>query len=66
MEMYYGLNDKFKKKGNSKTHGSSLNFKTINLGNEEKPQLINLGINCSLEEEKYFVKLCREFRDVFS
>ena len=47
-------------------HISSLNFKIVNLGNEEKPQLINLGINCSLEEEKYFVKLCREFKDVFS
>ena len=28
--------------------------------------MINIGISCSLEEEKYLIKLYKEFKDVFS
>ena len=36
------------------------------MGNEQNPQLINRGINCSLDEEKDLIKLCKDFKDVFS
>ena len=66
MEKYYDLQDKFKGNPNCKTHSSSLNFKTVNLGNDKNHQLINIGISCSPNEEKDLVKLCKEYKDVFA
>ena len=65
LEKYYNFHDKFKGNTNYKTHSCPLNFKTVNLGNEQNPQLVNIGINCSLDEENDFIKLCKEFKDVF-
>ena len=48
MEKYNDLHDKFKGNPNYKTNSSSLNFKTVNLGNEQQNhQLINIGVSCS-------------------
>ena len=66
LEKYYDLQDKFKGNPNCKTHSSSLNFKTVNLRNEKNPQLINIGITYSLEEEMALVKLPRELKYVFA
>jgi hypothetical protein len=30
------------------------------------PQTVNLGINCSPQEKKDFIKLFKEYKDVFS
>ena len=64
--MCYDLQDNFKNTINCKTHSSSLNYKTVNLGNQQNPQLINIGIICSPEEEKDLIKLCKDFKYVFS
>ena len=34
-------------------------------GTGENPQFINIGLTCSLEEERDLVKLCKEYKDVF-
>ena len=47
LEKYYDMQDKFKGNPNCKTHSSTLNYKTVNLGNEQNPQLINIGLTCS-------------------
>ena len=56
------MQDKFKGNTNWKTHTSTLNYKTVNLSNEKNPQLINIGLACSHEEER----LCKEYKDVFA
>ena len=50
IEKYYDLQDKFKVNPNYKTHSSSLNFKTVNIGNEQNPQLINIWLSFFLKK----------------
>ena len=66
LEKYYDLHDKFKRKTNCKTHSLTPNFQLDNLGTEKNPQLINLKVNFSPDKKKSFIKLCKEFKDVFS
>ena len=60
LERIYDLQDKFKGNPNCKTQSSTLNHKTVTLGIEQNPQLINIGLACSPEEERALVKLCKE------
>jgi hypothetical protein len=67
LEKFYDFEDKFKKKTvNCKTNSSSLTYEKVNLGTSEKPQCINLGLGCSRKEKATFVKLFKEFKDVFA
>ena len=43
-----------------------MRYETINLGTELDPQTINLGIDCNPVEKIAFIKLFKEFKDVFS
>ena len=36
------------------------------MGTQENPQFMNIGLTCSLEEEKALVRLCREYKDFFA
>ena len=47
-------------------HSSTPNFQPVILGTEQNPHLINLGVNCSPDENKLFIKICKEFKDIFS
>jgi hypothetical protein len=47
LEKFYDLQDKFKKSINCKTNSSSLSYEKVNLGTNENPQCINLGVGCS-------------------
>ena len=60
LEKFYNLQDKFKRVTNCKTHSSIMQYEVINLGTPNKPQNINLGIQCSDEEKVAFVKLFKE------
>ena len=66
LDKFYDLQDKFKQMTNYKTQSSSLNYELVNLGTEQNPRLINLGVNFPNEERRYFIKLCKEFKDVFA
>jgi hypothetical protein len=66
LEKLYDLQDKFKKVTNCKTNNSSMQFEVINLGSEKIPQTINLGKKCSPEERQAFIKLFKEYKDIFS
>ena len=66
LDNFYDLQDKFRKTTNCKTQSSTLNHTPVNLGTEHEPWFINLGIHCSRDERRGFIKLCREFKDVFS
>jgi hypothetical protein len=41
-------------------------YETINLGTPENPKNINLGKTVSKEERKAYLKLFREYQDVFA
>ena len=66
MDKYFFLKDRFKKQMNTKTNISSLKYEYVNLDTEQNPQNINLGTNCSLAERVTFIKLFKEYKDVFA
>ena len=66
MEKLFDLQDKFKRPTNTKTSSSSLRYEAINLGTEHNPQTINLGTNCTHVERETFMKLFKEYKDVFT
>jgi ribonuclease HI len=66
LEKFYDLHDKFRGVVNCKTNSSSLLYETVNLGTRDNPQNINLGKGCSEQERSAFIKLFKEFKDVFS
>jgi ribonuclease HI len=66
LEKFYDFEDKFKMTVNCKTNSSSLSYEKVNLGTSENPECINLGLGCSKQEKASFVKLFKEFKDVFA
>jgi hypothetical protein len=66
LEKFYDLQDKFKKLVNCKTNRSSLSYEKVNLGTNDNPQCINLGVGCSEQEKAAFIKLFKEFKYVFA
>ena len=65
MEKPFDLQDKFRIPTNTKTNNSSLLSKVVNLSIEHNPHNINLGKNCTHDEREAFMKLLKEFKDVF-
>jgi ribonuclease HI len=65
LEKFYDLQDKFKILVNCKTNSSSLMHEKVNLGTKDNPQCINLGMGCSEEEKTTFIKMFKDFKDVF-
>jgi hypothetical protein len=66
LEKFYDLKDKFKKLVNCKTNSSSLSYEQLNLGTKDNMKYINLGLGCSQQEKVAFIKLFKEFKDVFA
>ena len=66
MEKLFDLQGKFKRPTNTKTSSSSLRYETVNLGIEQTPQTINLGTNCAHTERTTFIKLFKEYKDLFT
>ena len=66
LEIFYDLQENFRQTTNCKTQSSSLNYEDVNLGTEQNPRFIKLGIHCSEEERRGFIKLCWEFKDIFA
>jgi ribonuclease HI len=66
LERFYDFRDKFRGLVNCKTNSSSLTYETVNLGTKENPQNINLGMGCFEQERSTFIKLFKEFKDVFA
>ena len=66
LENFFDLQDKFISVPNCKTNSSQMRYETINLGTDLNPQTINLGVDCNPEEKTTFIKLFKEFKDVFA
>ena len=43
-----------------------MRYETINLGTELNPQTVNLGIDCNPIEKIAFIKLFKDFKDIFA
>ena len=65
LEKLFDLQDKFKRPTNMKIRSSSLRYKVVNLGTKQNPHNINLGTNCTHAKKETFMKLLKEYKDVF-
>lgn len=66
LEKLYDLQDKFKKFTNCKTNSSSMWLEVVNLGKNTTPQNINLGKKFSPEEKQSYIKLFKDYKDIFA
>jgi hypothetical protein len=66
LEKLYDLQDKFKRVTNCKTNSSTMQFENINLGTNNIPQNVNLGKNYSPPQRQAFIKLFKEYIDIFA
>eukprot|EP00253_Pinus_taeda_P026383 PITA_26383 len=62
----YDIKDRFKEVTNSKLQSSTLRFELINLGTQQNPQNINLGLGLSVGERKTFIRLLRKNKHVIA
>lgn len=63
LEKFYDLQDNFKRVTKCKTHSSVM---LINLGTPNKPQNINLMVQCTPNEKSSSTRLFQEYKDVFA
>ena len=66
LEDLYDLKNRFKRSANSKLYSSTLNYELVNLGTNDKPQNINLGIGLAPEEKLAYIRLLRQYKTFFS
>ena len=43
-----------------------MKYEIINLGTDDNPQNINLGTCCTPKEKEAYIKLFREYKDIFA
>ena len=66
LENIFDLKERFKGPKNIKTGSSCPLHETVNLGTPESPKNVNLGKTISKEERKFYLKLFRQYQDVFA
>jgi hypothetical protein len=66
LENLFDLRERFKVSTNTQKRISCRIYETINLGTSENPKNVNLGKTISIEEIKAYLKLFREYQDVFA
>lgn len=66
MERLFDLQDKFRGTVNSKTNSVILAHQIINIGIEENPKNINMGVCCTEQEKSAFLKLFIKYHDAFT
>jgi hypothetical protein len=66
LENLFDLRERFKGSTNKKIGSLCPIYETINLGTPKNPKDINLGKTMSREERKSYLKIFREYQDVFA
>ena len=66
LEKLFDLWDKFKRQTNTKISNLSLRYDVVNLGIDQNRQNINLETNCRHAKKATFMKLFKEYKDVFT
>ena len=62
----FDLQEKFRRPTSTKTRSSTLLYEDVNLSTEHDLKNINLGKNCTSAEKATFMKLFREYKDIFA
>ena len=65
LEDLYDLKSRFKRSANAKLCSSTLNYELVNLGTDQKPQNVNLGHGLAPEEKSAYIRLLRQYKNVF-
>ena len=66
LDKLFDLQDKFRRPTNTKTCNSSLLYEVVNIGTKQNPKNINLVNKCTHAKREAFMKLFKEFKDVFA
>jgi hypothetical protein len=66
LENLFNLREIFKGSKNTNARSSCPIYETINLGTPKIPKNVNLGKNVFKEDKKAYLKLFREYQDVFT
>ena len=66
MEHLYYWHDRFKRVTNCNTNNSTKQYEMINLGYEKDPKNFNLELGFTPIERVAFIKLFKEYKDIFS
>ena len=66
LEKLFHLQDKLISPTNTKTSISSLRYEVVNLSIQRNPQTIDLGTYCTHVERAAFMRLFKEYKDVFT
>jgi hypothetical protein len=66
LENLFDLRERFKGSKNAKMRSSCPMHETINLGTPENPKNTNLNKTISKDERKSYLKLFRQYQDVFA
>jgi hypothetical protein len=66
LENLFDPREQFKGSKNAKTGSSCPMHETINLGTSENPKNVNIDKTTSKEEKKAYLKLFRQYQDVFT
>jgi hypothetical protein len=66
LENIFDFTERFKGSTHTKIESSCPMYKTINLGTPKNPKNINLGKIVSKKEKKAYLKLFRQYQDVFA
>jgi hypothetical protein len=66
LENIFDMKERFKGPKNAKTGSSCPMYETINLETQKNPKNINLSRTVSKEEIKSYLKLFRQYQDVFT
>jgi hypothetical protein len=66
LENLFDLRERFKGPKNAKIGSSCPIYETMNLGNPENPKNVNLVKTVFKEDMKAYLKLFKEYQDVFS
>jgi hypothetical protein len=66
LENLFDLKERFKGSKNAKTGSSYPLHETVNLGTPDNPKYVNLEKTISKEERKSYLKLFKQYQDVFA
>jgi hypothetical protein len=66
LDKLFDLQEKFRRPTNTKTRSSTFLYEAVNLSTKQDPKNINLGKNFTTIKKSTFMKLFREFKDVFT